>query len=226
MSQQPALELVHTYLRMEGTGVTDDGCLFPLNDMPTDEIARVLVIHHDQAYTMYLRHDLPEDIQKQLLALSAERAFNDHPTVQQLLQPHGPSANVWTGKSYVFPHTLSGDDYRDAVQLQAIHQPLITHYDPQLRCDLSPVHAIIVADQICATCQASHESDVGAEAWVRTLPAFRKRGFGRQVTAAWAHQLQQQGKLPFYSHHRDNLASQGLAHSLGLRQYMADVAYR
>jgi hypothetical protein len=45
------------------------------------------------------------------------------------------------------------------------------------------------------------------------------------VTAAWGCYLLQQGKIPFYSHVVGNLASQAVARSLGLRQYIADVGY-
>ena len=38
-----------------------------------------------------------------------------------------------------------------------------------------------------------------------------RRGLAKQVTAAWAAHAWAQGKLPFYSHRMDNLASEGVA---------------
>ena len=58
-----------------------------------------------------------------------------------------------------------------------------------------------------------------------TLPEFRRRGYARQVTAAWAHDIQQQDKVPFYSHRLSNLASQAVARSLGLIPFQTAVAY-
>ena len=61
---------------------------------------------------------------------------------------------------------------------------------------------------------------------MQTLPVYRRRGYARQVTTAWAFHLQQESNTPFYSHHSDNLPSHALAHSLGLKWFMSDVAYR
>jgi predicted GNAT family acetyltransferase len=82
-----------------------------------------------------------------------------------------------------------------------------------------------VDGQIVSTCQSSRENDLAGEAWVRTLESYRRRGYARQVTAAWGSWLRQHGKTPYYSHRWDNLASQAVAQSLGLIQYIADAGY-
>jgi len=69
------------------------------------------------------------------------------------------------------------------------------------------------------------ENETAAEAWVQTLPEFRRRGYARQVTAAWAHDLLQIGKIPFYSHSMGNVASQGVARSLKLIPFVDSVSY-
>jgi predicted GNAT family acetyltransferase len=73
--------------------------------------------------------------------------------------------------------------------------------------------------------QSSRENESAAEAWVRTLPAYRRRGLARRVTAAWATHAWAQGKVPFYSHRMDNLASQRAARTLGLAPFIVDAAY-
>jgi predicted GNAT family acetyltransferase len=87
------------------------------------------------------------------------------------------------------------------------------------------VYGIIVDDQIVASCGSVRENDKCAEAWVTTEPAFRGRGYARQVTAAWAHHLQKTGKIPFYSHAQENLASERVAHSLALLPFLTGWAY-
>jgi hypothetical protein len=44
-------------------------------------------------------------------------------------------------------------------------------------------------------------------------------------TAAWAHDLLPLGKIPFYGHNADNLASQGVARSLRLLPFIDGVGY-
>lgn len=63
------------------------------------------------------------------------------------------------------------------------------------------------------------------EAWVRTLPQFRLRGYARQVTAAWASDLLERGKTAFYSHAIENTASGAVASSLGLNEFITGIAY-
>ena len=79
---------------------------------------------------------------------------------------------------------------------------------------------MIVEGEIVSTCESSRENGEAAEAWVRTLPPFRGRGFARQVTAAWAMHAHTRGKLPFYSHREDNLASRAVARGLGLDEFI------
>jgi hypothetical protein len=85
--------------------------------------------------------------------------------------------------------------------------------------------AIITDGLVVATCESSRESRVAAEAWVRTLPQYRGRGYATRVTAAWARDAQRRGKEPFYSHHRENAASAGVAHALGLLPFLEDAGY-
>jgi predicted GNAT family acetyltransferase len=58
-----------------------------------------------------------------------------------------------------------------------------------------------------------------AEVAVETHISYRRRGYARQVTAAWAAAQLRRGLVPLYSHKAENLASQALAHSLGLHHF-------
>ncbi|HET9111792.1 MAG TPA: GNAT family N-acetyltransferase [Ktedonobacterales bacterium] len=78
---------------------------------------------------------------------------------------------------------------------------------------------------VVATCVSARESALAAEAWVRTTPAARGRGYATRVTAAWALDVRWRGKTPFYSYARDNRASAGVARSLDLVSFLDDVGY-
>jgi predicted GNAT family acetyltransferase len=62
------------------------------------------------------------------------------------------------------------------------------------------------------------------EAGLETMLAYRRRGFGVTVTAAWAGIVQAEGRLALYSTSWDNAASQAVAARLGGRQYGEDFS--
>jgi hypothetical protein len=53
----------------------------------------------------------------------------------------------------------------------------------------------------------------------------RRRGYARQVVAAWATYVLGEGKVAFYSHEAGNVASEALARSLGVAQYAVMTNY-
>ncbi len=221
-----AIALIRIHLELECIGVDARGLLSRLPCPNPDDIPRFYVARHPAGYVAYCRHDLPPRLREALGALPPECAFTERDTVERILALTGSGDGIWRGKSYIFPDTLTPDLYPDAVLLDADrHRPAWQEYDPGTRLAGRRVYAILVGDRIAATCESSRENDVSAEAWVRTTPEFRRRGYARQVTAVWAHDLQRRGKIPFYSHKWDNLASRGVAHSLGLIQYIEDVGY-
>lgn len=80
-----------------------------------------------------------------------------------------------------------------------------------------PEHVVALLDgQVAAEAVPSRSNGAAAELWVHTEPAYRRRGCGRQVAAAWANAVLAEEKVPFYSHLRDNHASQALAAALGV----------
>jgi predicted GNAT family acetyltransferase len=69
------------------------------------------------------------------------------------------------------------------------------------------------------------ENAAAAEVAVETAALFRRRGYGRQVTAAWAYHVMGLGKVAFYSYADENTVSQALARSLGVVQFSSVAAY-
>ncbi|HEX9036077.1 MAG TPA: GNAT family N-acetyltransferase [Ktedonobacterales bacterium] len=182
--------------------------------------------------------DLPPTLREDLAALAPERALANPGAISRLFaQRHVVSLNVWLGRTARFPEDLdpaltagvaalpSGIDvYGEAAPARrdTPSAPAAPLAAPNF---ISRQFAIIVDGLVVATCESSRESGVAAEAWVRTLAAYRGRGYATRVTAAWALDARQRGKEPFYSHHRENLASAGVARALRLIPFLEDVGY-
>ncbi|MBI1930429.1 GNAT family N-acetyltransferase [Candidatus Poribacteria bacterium] len=115
-----------------------------------------------------------------------ESAFNDPEAVKRILAEDAICDEVFIGESCIFPDMPTPNQYPDVVQLDKT----------------STAFAVLVSGQIVAACESVRENDACAEAYVYTAPGFRRRGYGAQVTAAWAHHLMVQGKVPFYSYAR------------------------
>jgi GNAT superfamily N-acetyltransferase len=69
--------------------------------------------------------------------------------------------------------------------------------------------------QVVAEAWSSQDGLSAAEVEVETHTDFRRRGYGRQVVAAWAHAMRRAGKIAFYSHLMANETSRALAASVG-----------
>jgi RimJ/RimL family protein N-acetyltransferase len=167
---------------------------------------RFYITQHANGYSRYYCHDLATPIYKRLRDLPAETSFGDVEVVKSILALDHPCEEMHEGKSYIFPDTITPLDYSDVI--------------------FSESAAYIMQNgEVVSSCTSSRENATAAEAWVFTQPDYRGRGYARQVTMAWGHRLQKQGKIPFYSHHRTNLASEAVARSLGLMKYIEDIGY-
>jgi hypothetical protein len=82
-----------------------------------------------------------------------------------------------------------------------------------------------VEEQVVCRATIVRQNTSCAEAYVETQPVYQRRGYGRQVTAAWAHDILRSGRVPFYSYLLANSASAALAKSLRVEWYADVVGY-
>jgi GNAT superfamily N-acetyltransferase len=190
-----------------------------------DDIARVYAFQYAGGHRLYLRHDVPDATRERIEALGAERVHHDLSRVRAILAHDQPCNEVWSGQTYLFAERIDSALYPDAVRLTDAHRALLRPDRADLDLEGRAMYAVIQDDQIVSTCQSVRRSDRAGEAYVYTDPAYRRRGYGRQVTAAWASHLHRENKTPFYSHAQDNDASRGVARSLGLIPCFACVNY-
>lgn len=85
----------------------------------------------------------------------------------------------------------------------------------------SPLVALFEDGYPVSICCCARRSDRAAEAGLETAAAYRGRGFGPRVTAAWALPIRESGRVPLYSTSWTNSASLAVARKLGLTPYVA-----
>ncbi len=246
-----APSLLDIYLALAHIGLAA-GPLAPLAGEAPEETPRLHVTHAATGeWRVFIRPDVSAAIRHQLAALAPESLFTEHARVAALLAQDtqggddaAAGADLWIGRTLLFPDdlapTLARAPQRDILRLW----PDGDHYGAPapgvarlwsgaaLREEPPPravfpgeQFAIVVDGLVVATCESSRESELAAEAWVRTLPAARGQGYATRVTAAWALDARHRGKIPFYSHQRANAASAGVARALGLIPFLEDIGY-
>jgi len=198
------LTLLHQQLALERKGVDGAGRLYRLPGENPDDMAPLLAARLvDGRYVTYFRDDVPETVIAGLRTLTAEQLYHDHTQVLGIL---GASGSAWCGSTYFFSRIPLPEEH-----------PLVVQRDNKFGVEVDGLTA--------AEAWSSRSTDFAAELAVETLPAFRRRGYGRQVCAAWASDQLAAGRVAFYSHSLENLASAALARSLGVEHIFDIVAY-
>jgi GNAT superfamily N-acetyltransferase len=218
-------DLIRTQLALEGIGVDDEGQLIRVPCLNPDTLHRVYVARYPGGATIFFQAGLHPALCSCLLRLPVTEFFENPQRVRAILAEDRPCESSFIGKSYVFPDTISVIQYPDVLHLSQADPELVRQYNPEIDPNHKEVFGVMADGKIVATCESSREDDAAGEAWVFTLEPYRRRGYARQLTAAWGHWLQKRGKTPFYSHLRENLASQAVAQSLGLIQWVEGAGY-
>lgn len=207
MSRFTPRDLVEIQLELECKRADQQGLLYPIVCDDPDDMPRVLVARCADGYHMYLRHDLRAATIDRLRALPAERLFHDTAATQHALAVEmADRVAVWRGHAYTFQHVPDAALFATA----------------QAR---DGGFAVLVDDQVVSWAWSVRANDRAAELAVETHPAFRRRGYGRQVALAWAAHQQAVGRIAFYSHNLENAASQRLAAALGVAWFAEAISY-
>lgn len=179
------------------------------------------------------RSDLPAPLVAQLDELcQAEPVPTDLHTLPQhyaaikaALAAHAPITSEYRGPAYWVPEQDRPPDQvvlLDETNLQFAqpHFPWLTATDPYYA--MGPVAAAMVDGLAVSICFCSRIPGQATEAGLETAPAYRGRGLAGLAVAGWAAAVRQRGWRPLYSTAWQNLASQRVAHKLGLVCYGED----
>jgi hypothetical protein len=211
------LEYLRLQLRLEGKEIIDGNLLrqvevLPDEDMPLMVIAQTI----NQNLVFYFDETLPTEIRQEMPKLVSGISFPSIDPLTSFLQRRHILFEFEHYKTYIFPEKYSS--FKDTT---------VTHYskhDPQIQgFDAERVHVIEQNGKIVSTCVSSRENESCSEAWVYTIPKYRNRGYAQKVVGGWAKSAISEGKVPFYSHKIQNIASANLAKRLGLEPVFEEI---
>jgi hypothetical protein len=176
-----------------------------------------------------VRADVPEAIAAKLeAALAAEPAGDEllkagygASAYEAILVEHGPIQQTWTGPAYLCPPGLTLPGGVEVVR--PVDSSVMTPHLEDWAADVGVLDHLFVSlvdEKAVSVCASVRHGPAGAdEVGVDTAPAFRRRGHGLAVVAAWADAVRQHGRVPLYSTSWTNTASMALAQRLGLIRY-------
>ena len=169
-----------------------------------------------------VRADLSQEIAEKLAGLAREEPpvadFRDAPVHAERYRSLA-GGEVYSGPAFAFPETI---EQPAATVLVNEVQLLARHFSGWTAAEIpgrSPVVAVVEDGDAVSVCFCARRSDAAAEAGLETAAAFRGRGLGPQVAAAWALAVRASGRIPLYSASWSNGASLSVARKLGLVAY-------
>ena len=200
-----AVELIRVQAELE-YGVTVADGIIPVTAANAADVPLVSVARHANGAVVYCRGDLPGDLRDRLVALGGGVLFAERDRVCASLSVVTSDVRMVDCRWYAFARISSPVEFPDATERDG--------------------RFVIVRDgEIVAAARSACENVTAAEVEVETTPAFRQRGYGRQVIAAWAYHTVRTGKVAFYSHRWHNTASEALARSVGATWYADTIEY-
>jgi hypothetical protein len=200
-----ALALINLQIRLEYE-INQQGMLEPFPG--SSEQAWYVVYQHNQGYVPFFNHCLPDRVCQELVSLGSQSAFDRPEQVESLIQTGYRPCSLGKGQYW------SGYFHRRPGPGEYTH--VLMNADG---------HVIIQEGQIVSQARSIRQDEGCAEVYVVTQPSYQMHGYARQVVAAWAADILDSGRVPFYSYMLQNNASAALARSLGVVWFANVVAF-
>lgn len=208
------IDQLRLQLRLEGKVVVGENSLRQVEVVPGEEMPFMVVASlPTRELVAYYNEALPGGLRAELDRQVRSMDFPNISPLVDILRAQDPNLEIGYFKTFTLPKR-----YIDATldEVAILHKT-----DPKVKAFgfdgfAEQVHAIAQDGRIVSACVSARENGSCGEAWVYTDENHRHRGFARKVVGAWAKGLLSAGKVPFYSHKVENLASAELAKRLGL----------
>jgi hypothetical protein len=217
------LEYLHLQLRLEGKEVIHGDRLRQVQVVPDEEMPVIVLARlADKRVVAYYDESLKPELYSELRQKIETLAFPVVSALLDLLKSKGLAVEMGHYKTYAFPKSTANVIHDDVVCLSRQH-PAVRSFGFG---DFAERVYVIERDgKIASACVSTRENAHCGEAWVYTDEQYRRRGFAQQVVQAWAQDMLRSGKLPFYSHKIQNIASAKLAKCLELVPVFEEIAF-
>jgi hypothetical protein len=221
-----ALNFVETMFRHDKSGRLVGRDPSSLADVP-----RLYILRTQHGVISRFRSDLPDNLVARLkqVANGARGRQRDWPAqnaeLLRLLLAHGPVTSLNAELVYVVPVKVVPKVSPTAINASnanLLHGGLEEWLGDVRRAQ--PFMAMIEDGRGVAVCASVRISDAAHCAGVETDVNYRRKGHAANAVAGWATAVRALGATPFYSTKWDNLASQGVARTLGLALVGADFS--
>jgi hypothetical protein len=200
-----SIDLIHHQICLEYE-LDLNGLLVPFPG--STEQALYIVYRYSQGYVPYFNHRLPSKVRQWLLGLGPKEAFNQPDMVIKLIsESHRPCDG--------------GDEVFQSGYIACL--PELDELPVFIR--ENDAWVVKVNGRVVSKAISIRQNADCAEAYVETHPDFRNRGYGRQTVTAWARDILNSGRVPFYSYLLSNRASATLAGKLGVLRFADVVAF-
>ncbi len=188
-----------------------------VNEPPFDPSPRIYIGLSRMGNIVRFRDDLDDTIITELNSAINENPGEHLAEMVKILGRRPQISNIWIGPVFVFPKLQKWNS--KAIQILPENKDLLSQNFPFLEKEFdykTPVFAILEKGEAISACHSSRSYSKGAAAGVYTVEEYRGLGYGSEVTKAWALELQQMHKVPFYGTEWVNYRSQSVAKKLGL----------
>lgn len=178
---------------------------------------------------------LPDDVVALLTEIAAREPIGDDlrsppvtsAEIEAVLARHAPVKSVGSGPAYHFPDEIPAP-LHEVVRVTAGTRDVVRKTFPWLVTEFDdwwPAFVTLHDGVGVSACFSSRIGPLAMAAGVETLPEFRGRGYAASATAAWGAAVRATGRIPVYGTSWDNLASQGVARTLGLIMHASSATW-
>lgn len=204
-----SLELFQIWFELECIGFDDDNRLMQTPGSTCDDVEHVVVAEFSFGPRAFVSRELNDWVARGILMLPDE-VLTDENKVKGIVYAFYPEIEVRKETTY-------------KLEASSIDTPDVTFLGDTK--DTFDTFAVIQDGQIVSRAWSVRRNYRAAEIAVETTESHRRKGYGRQVVAAWAHHQHSLGKVGIYSHRDGNIESQALAKSAFARQFVRVVSY-
>ncbi|MFO1443868.1 GNAT family N-acetyltransferase [Bacillus sp. Bva_UNVM-123] len=192
-----------------------------VNEPPYDKAPRIFVGVTNLGSVIRYSNALDESLVEKLEQVIGTEPGANLGEVINVLSIYRPLSNFWIGLAYVFPNERD-TAHTQAIQVTHENKELLKPYYPYTFKDFEykqPCFVMVEDNFPVSICCSARKTTNADEASLFTHEDYRGRGYGIDVTNAWAAAVQKQGRIALYSTSWDNFASQSVAKKLKLLQY-------